>query len=58
MLPELDLNNLSITATPTNPDSPNGETIVEFTFRVKDDISGYKNFGLKRFSSLNAKKEP
>ena len=40
--PELDLNSLSITATPTNPDSPNGETIVEFTFKVKDDISGYK----------------
>ena len=40
--PELDLNSLGITATPTNPDSPNGETIVEFTFRVKDDISGYK----------------
>ena len=40
--PELDLNSLSIIATPTNPDNPNGETIVEFTFRVKDDISGYK----------------
>ena len=40
--PELDLNNLSISATPTNPDNPNGETIVKFTFRVKDDISGYK----------------
>ena len=40
--PELDLNSLSITATPTNPDNPNGETIVEFTFKVKDDISGYK----------------
>jgi len=40
--PELDLNNISISATPTNPDNPNGETIVKFTFRVKDDISGYK----------------
>tara|TARA_X000000950_G_scaffold240329_1_gene293322 strand:+ start:301 stop:4647 length:4347 start_codon:yes stop_codon:yes gene_type:complete len=40
--PELDLNNISINATPTNPDNPNGETIVKFTFRVKDDISGYK----------------
>ena len=40
--PELDLNSLSITAAPTNPDSPNGETIVKFTFKVKDDISGYK----------------
>ena len=40
--PELDLNIISIAATPTNPDNPNGETIVEFKFRVKDDISGYK----------------
>ena len=40
--PELDLNNISINATPTNQDNPNGETIVKFTFRVKDDISGYK----------------
>lgn len=40
--PELDLNDISISAEPTNPDSPNGETIVKFRFRVKDDISGYK----------------
>ena len=40
--PELDLNIISITAAPTNPENPNGETIVEFKFRVKDDISGYK----------------
>ena len=39
--PDLDLNALSVTATPVNPSAPNGETIVEFTFRVKDDISGY-----------------
>ena len=46
--PELDLNIISITATPTNPDNPNGETIVEFNFRVKDDISGY-NLGYYKF---------
>ena len=40
--PELDLDNIGITATPTNPDNPNGETKVEFRFRVKDDISGYQ----------------
>ena len=39
--PELDLNIISIQAEPTNPDNPNGETKVDFTFRVKDDISGY-----------------
>ena len=40
--PELDLNIISVTAIPTNPENPNGETVVEFRFRVKDDISGYK----------------
>jgi hypothetical protein len=40
--PELDLNDIGITATPTIPDNPNGETKVEFRFRVKDDISGYE----------------
>mgnify|MGYP001164877303 FL=1 len=40
--PELDLNVISVTAEPTNPNNPNGETKVDFTFRVKDDISGYR----------------
>ncbi len=39
--PELDLNNITIEATPTNPEEPNGETIVDITFYVKDNISGY-----------------
>ena len=39
--PVLDINNITITAEPTKPDSPNGETIVDITFKVKDDISGY-----------------
>lgn len=39
--PEIDLNQLTVTAEPTNPTAPNGETVVEFTFRVLDDISGY-----------------
>ena len=39
--PELDLNRMSIDAEPTNPEQPNGETIVRFTFRVRDNISGY-----------------
>lgn len=33
---------MSITGTPTNPDNPNGETNVAFTFSVKDDNSGYQ----------------
>ena len=40
--PELDLTNIIVTAQPTNTDAPNVETIVNFTFRVKDDITGYK----------------
>ena len=39
--PELDLNRMSIDAAPTNPEQPNGETIVRFSFRVRDNISGY-----------------
>ncbi|RKU07430.1 hypothetical protein C6501_17675 [Candidatus Poribacteria bacterium] len=39
--PVLDLENITITAEPTNPEEPNGETNVHITFRVKDDISGY-----------------
>ncbi len=41
--PELDLNEITIRAKPTNPDAPNGETRVEVTFRIKDDISGYNS---------------
>lgn len=39
--PELDINNIKIVAEPTNPTAPNGETNVDITFRVRDDISGY-----------------
>ena len=45
--PELDLNNITIDAKPTNPDDPNGETTVDITFYVKDNISGYKLGSLK-----------
>jgi hypothetical protein len=39
--PELDLNELQISAIPTNPEAPNGETVVTITFKVRDNISGY-----------------
>ena len=39
--PILDVNNITITAVPTKPEAPDGETKVDITFRVKDDISGY-----------------
>ena len=39
--PVLDINDIIIKAEPTKPDSPNGETLVDITFKVKDNISGY-----------------
>ncbi|HIL55722.1 MAG TPA: DUF5011 domain-containing protein, partial [Verrucomicrobia bacterium] len=38
--PELDLNEIYVSAQPTNPLSPNGETIVTLDYNVRDDISG------------------
>ena len=44
--PDLDLNQITIKAEPTHPADPNGETRVDITFRVNDDISGYDSSGL------------
>ena len=41
--PVLDLNQITIQAEPTNPEAPNGETQVDISFRVKDNISGYRS---------------
>ena len=41
--PVLDLNQITIQAEPTNPEAPNGETKVDISFRVKDNISGYRS---------------
>jgi surface protein len=41
--PELDLNDIAITAEPTNPDAPNGETVVSITYFARDDKSGLGN---------------
>ena len=40
--PVLDLNRISISAEPTHPEAPNGETRVDIAFRVKDNISGHR----------------
>ncbi|MCX6206206.1 MAG: hypothetical protein NTZ19_08145, partial [Bacteroidetes bacterium] len=37
--PKLDLNNIKIRATPTNPSSPNGETLFEMWLMIKDTSS-------------------
>ena len=39
--PVLDVNRITIRAEPTHPEAPNGETQVDITFRVKDNISGF-----------------
>ena len=39
--PVVDLNQITLKAEPTHPQAPNGETRVDITFRVKDNISGY-----------------
>ena len=41
--PTLDLNRITLNATPTKPESPDGETIVDISFYVKDNISGYNS---------------
>jgi len=38
--PELDLDSISVTASPTMPDAPNGETKVTIVFSCSDDKSG------------------
>lgn len=40
--PELDVNHMAISAVPSIPEQPNGETYVTLTLNVSDDISGVK----------------
>ena len=40
--PELDINDIQISAEPTYPDAPNGETLVTISFGVRDNLSGYR----------------
>ena len=39
--PEVDVNAIQVSADPTNPEAPNGETLVTMTFRIRDNISGF-----------------
>ncbi len=38
--PELDVNRITISATPTHPENPNGETVVHIDYYVRDNASG------------------
>ncbi len=39
--PELDVNRITVKAVPTNPATPDGETLVTITYYVRDNASGY-----------------
>ncbi|MFT5257015.1 MAG: hypothetical protein ACI9KF_000639 [Arenicella sp.] len=43
--PEIDINNITITAEPTNPEAPNGETRVEISILARDtsNFEGYES---------------
>ncbi len=43
--PHLDLNTIRVSALPTNPEAPTGETVVTLEIDVKDDISGFTHGG-------------
>ena len=43
---DLDLNRITVQAEPTHPEKPNGETVVDITFKVRDNISGYSRTAL------------
>jgi hypothetical protein len=38
--PEIDVNRITVSARPTNPDAPNGETLVTIKYFARDDLSG------------------
>ncbi len=45
--PKLDINTITIQAEPTNPAAPNGETRVDISFRIRDNLSGYNSSGIR-----------
>ena len=45
-LPVLDYNRITVSAVPTRPHAPDGETIVDISFRAKDDFSGVHIFSM------------
>lgn len=45
--PMLDINRITISAVPTVPEAPNGETTVDISFFIKDNISGYRIGGTR-----------
>ena len=44
--PEMDVNRISVSATPVHPDAPDGETVVTVTYHVRDDGAGYRKAAL------------
>ena len=50
--PTLDVNKITITATPTHPENPNGETVVHIEYYVKDNASGLGNVNYRLLDPL------
>lgn len=44
--PEIDLNRLFVHAEPTHPEAPDGETLVNISFYMRDNISGQASYGI------------
>ncbi len=44
---EIDINRIYVDAEPTNPEQPNGETIVNITFYIRDDNSGFRHVAMR-----------
>jgi len=55
--PEIDINNITITAEPTNPSAPNGETRVEISLLARD-LSAYENHESGVFSVSFTLRDP
>ncbi len=52
--PELDLNALHIESQPSNPEAPDGETLVTITYQVRDNNSGLRFGALRLRDPLGA----
>ena len=53
--PTLDVNRITITATPTHPENPNGETVVKIEYYAKDNASGLGTVSYRLLDPLGNK---
>lgn len=50
--PTMDINDIHVSAVPSIPEAPNGETFVTVTMKIKDNISGFKIGGIRLLNPL------